>query len=162
MADIPVTTPVEAAWPRGSRGAAGSAPLRPSARRVRVRSAVRCAVGMGVALLLFLWKPLLAAVVAAVSLLLLLVGLLSPLGVYAAVERGLERFAHAVGVAVTWILLTPLYLVLFVPLGLVLRRRSLRLTLGPDSGLSTYWSEPEGGAGERWQGEGADRYRRQF
>lgn len=131
-----------------------------TAAAVRRAAAVRAAIALVVAAVLLWWKPWLAAVAAAVAVLTLLLGLLSPLGAYAALERALERFAHAVGRLVTWILLPPLYYLLFAPAGLLLRRH-LRLTRRPDPEQTTYWRRPES-RGERWQGDGLDRYRRQF
>ena len=131
-----------------------------TAAAVRRAAALRAAIALVVAAVLLWWKPWLAAVAAVVAALTLLLGLLSPLGAYAALEHALERFAHAVGRLVTWILLPPLYYLLFTPAGLLLRRQ-LRLTRRPDAERTTYWRRPES-RGERWQGDGVDRYRRQF
>jgi len=81
----------------------------------------------------------------------------------------LDAFAHFVGTLVTWILMPLLYVVLFVPVGLVLRATGkLRLERRPDDREVTYWRSPRVGesAGDRgagrWQGDGLERYRRQF
>lgn len=143
-----------------------------AAARARRGAALRSLVGLGIAALLLLWKPWLAAVVTVISLLVLALALASPLNLYARFEHGLDRVAHGVGLAMTWILMPILYVLLFLPVGLLLRAAGkLRLTRRPDPGAATYWLSPQGGApapadGEespgRWQGSGLDRYRRQF
>lgn len=127
---------------------------------LRRAAAVRTAVGLVVAAALLPWKPWLAAVAAAVAVLTLLLALVSPLVAYARLEHALARFAHAVGRLFTWLLLPPIYVLLFAPVGLLLRRR-LRLTRRPDPQLESYWQRPPR-PGERWQGDGLERYRRQF
>jgi|GEM_PF-1949330 len=162
---------------------AGSGPDSPTGRQAasqaRRGAALRTLVGLAIAALLLLWKPWLAAVVAVISLLVLALALASPLGLYARFEHALDRLAHGVGLAVTWVLMPILYLVLFLPVGLLLRATGkLRLTRRPDPAATTYWRSPredadgdsdggdsgEGGddASRRWQGAGLDRYRRQF
>lgn len=151
-------------WPwREAAGDARGADRR-SAAAARRGAAVRAAVGLAVAAALAFWKPWLAVVVVAVSLLVLALALVSPLGAYARFEHALGRFAHGVGMAVTWLLMPLLYYLLFLPVGLLLRRGDkLRLTRGPDPAAATYWTAPPGaGRGARWQGDGPQRYRRQF
>lgn len=145
MDDIPSPSPTTA----GGRAAA-----------VRRSAALRAAVGLLIAAALLLWKPWLAAIAAAVALSTLVLALVSPLGGYARLERVLEHFAHAVGRLFTWLLLPPLYVLLVAPVGLLLRRR-LRLRRRPDPGEESYWRRPES-PGRRWQGDGLERYRRQF
>jgi hypothetical protein len=104
-----------------------------------------------VAALLAFWKPLLAAVAATLALALLAVALASPRGLYPRVERGLAAFARAVGLGVTWITLTAVHLLVFLPLGLLLRATGrLRITRSPDPAAATYWrlpDRPRAGAG---------------
>jgi len=139
--------------------ASGAAAARAAARR---RGAVRAGVGLAAALALSFWKPLLGAVVAAVSLLVLVLALVSPLAGYGRLERGIERFAHGVGTAVTWLLMPLLFYLLFFPVGLLLRSTGkLRLTRRPEGGLESYWWRPEA-AQAGWQRGDVARYRRQF
>ncbi len=152
------------AWPWRAASAAGPEAHRRRAAAARRAAAWRAAVGLAVAAALAFWKPWLAVVVAAVSLLVLALALASPLGAYARLEGALARFAHGVGMAVTWLLMPLLYYLLFMPVGVALRAAGkLRLTRRPDPRAATYWTTPPGAdrAG-RWQGEGPDRYRRQF
>jgi hypothetical protein len=121
---------------------------------------VRGVVGLVVAALLALWKPLFAAVVAAIALLLLAIALATP-GAYARIAAGLERFGHWVGRAMTWLLMPLLYYLLFFPVGLVLRTTGkLRVTRRPEPARTTYWDAPE--PGQAWGEGGAASYRRQF
>lgn len=129
-------------------------------RRLRREAVVRAVIGLAIAALLALWKPLFAAVVAAIALVLLAVALAAP-GAYARIAAGLERFGHWVGRAVTWLLMPLLFYLLFLPVGLALRAAGkLRITRGPDPSRATYWDTPE--PGQAWGGGGAASYRRQF
>jgi hypothetical protein len=158
------TTVCHTVWPwrdgGGDRVAADDGAARRTA--ARRRGAVRAAVGLLVAVALAFWKPVLGAVVAAVSLAILLLALTSPLGGYARLERGLERFAHGVGTAVTWLLMPLLFYLLFFPVGLLLRSAgNLRLSRRPERRLESYWWRPEAPRAG-WQGRDVGRYRRQF
>ena len=137
------------------------------ARAARRGAVLRTVIGLLIATALAFWKPWLAIVVVAVSLITLALALASPRGAYARLEHGLQRFAHGVGMTVTWIVMPVLYYLLFLPVGWLLRTRGkLRLSRSPDSALATYWSPPhrpeDAGRDGRWQGAGLDRYRRQF
>lgn len=142
--------------------AAGSGEGTEDERRRRAAAARReglwrAAVGVAAGGLVWLWKPVLGAVVLAVTLALLLIALASPLGAYRAIAVGLRRFGHAVGLAMTWVLMTLIFYLLFFPVGLVLRGLGrLGLTFGAEPGRASYW-EPV--AWERVTGE---TYRRQF
>jgi len=98
-------------------------------------------VGLGAAALLYLfWSPVAAAVVGSIATVLLLLALASPLGLYRRIDGWLARFAHAVGLAVTWLLMPLLYYLVFLPVGLLLRLRGrLRLTRELDPRASSYW-----------------------
>lgn len=152
MPSNPTHQPASAAiwhWRAGSAAA--------PAGRARLRGLARGAVGLAVAALLALWKPVLGAVAAALALLLLAVALASPRGLYPRVERGLAAFARAVGLAVTWITLTLVHVLVFLPLGLLLRTTGrLRITRSPDPDAASYWRPVDR------QGGGAERYERQF
>jgi hypothetical protein len=141
------------------RRAGGGDDARPRAVAAARRQAlVGLLVGLAVAGL-FAWldRPRIAAAVAAIAVLLSLVGLLSPLGLYPRVARFLERFGRFVGVTLTWVLMTLTYAVLFVPVGLLLRATGrLRLQRAYDAARASYW-QPVAGAPPS-----LERYRRQF
>lgn len=134
-------------------------------RRERARRAaaarreglLRAVVGVVAAGLLLLWKPILALVVAAITALLLALALASPLGGYRRVSIAVERFAYAVALTVTWVLMTLLYYLVVLPMGLVLRATGgLRLRRRPDPRQQSYWSPVDQPAAE------LPPYRRQF
>ena len=136
-------------------------PRAHEAAKIRQRALIGGAVGLTVAALVyFLWKkPVPAAVIAAVALLLSLPGLAAPLTAGRAVTRALDRFAHAVGTVVTWVLMTLLYYLLFLPVGLVLRARGkLGITRSFDPRRPSYWNVVE----ERERARTPESYRRQF
>jgi hypothetical protein len=115
------------------------------AAAARKRGALGLVIGLAAAALLYLWKPKLALVVAAVALILGLLALVAPLTLYKKVTRAFDVFAHGVAAAVTWALMTLLYYVLFLPAGLILRsRRKLAITRSFDSSLPTYWTATDG------------------
>jgi hypothetical protein len=125
----------------------------------RKRGAIGLVVGLAVAvgIFYFLHSPRMAAVVAGVSGLLALLALLFPLTLYRQVMRGLDRFAHGVGVAVTWASMTLVYFLLFLPVGLALRAgKKLGITRHFDPAADSYWSQPKERAAT------LDSYRRQF
>jgi hypothetical protein len=108
---------------------------------VRRRGLIQAAVGFAAALALgLLWRPAAGYVVAGVTAILLLIALAFPLTLHQKVQRGLQVFGHAVGMAVTWVLMTLLYLLLFLPVGLVLRATGkLGITTRPDPRAASYW-----------------------
>jgi hypothetical protein len=129
------------------------------AAAARQRGLLGGLIGLSIAALLYFFarKPVPAAVVAAVTLVFTLLALLAPLTAYKAVTRALDRFAYAVGTGVTWVLLTVIYYLFFLPLGLILRSRGkLRVTRGFDAQRSSYWTPLEDRA------RTPESYRRQF
>jgi hypothetical protein len=130
------------------------------AAAARKRGLLGGAIGLAVAaLFFFLFKrPVAAAVIAGVAVLFTLLAVLAPLTAYKAVTRALDRFAHGVGTAVTWVLLTLLYYIFFLPFGLLLRARGkLAITRSFDPRQPSYWTSLE-----RQGARTADSYRRQF
>lgn len=144
------------------RGGKNEEPRRArEAAKIRMRALLGGVIGLAVATLVFflLKKPVAAGVIAAVALLLSLPGLVAPLTAGRSVGRALDRFAHAVGTGVTWILMTVLYYLLFLPAGLVLRARGkLAITRSFDPRRSSYWTSVE----ERERARTPESYRRQF
>lgn len=125
----------------------------------RKRGLIGLGVGLAVAALIyfFLHRPWIALVVAGIAALLALLALASPLKLYRRATRALDVFAYGVGAGVTWVLMTLLYFLLFLPVGLSLRaRRKLGIAKRYDPKLASYWKEPKG------RPETLDAYRRQF
>lgn len=123
----------------------------------RKRGLIGGAVGLLIAAVVYyFWRPGLGYVIAGVSLALTLLALVAP-PAYRKVAGLLDRFGHAVGMTVTWVLMTVLYYILFLPVGLLLRaQKKLAVTQHPDRRLSSYWSSTEG---KPWT---AESYRKQF
>lgn len=161
--NIPAGSSSVAPWPAWRPAPEPAAVAEDAVRRrrhLRRQGAVRAAIGLAIAALLALWKPLFAAVVAAIALVFLVIALAAP-SASARIAAGLERFGYWVGRAVTWLLMPLLYYLLFAPVGLALRAAGkLRLTRGPERARATYWDAPESGQG--WGEGGAASYRRQF
>ncbi len=129
------------------------------ASAARRQGAIGGAIGLtaAAALAFLLHRPGLATVVAAVSLLVALLALAAPLTFYPRLRRVLDRFGHAVGTALTWLLMTVLFYLLFLPVGLVLRAMGkLDFTRFADPALASYWTSTEGRAPT------AESYRKQF
>ncbi len=140
--------------------AAGGPADAPARARLRREAAVRALVGVAVAAALAFWKPVLGGVVGGIALLVLAAGLVAPVAVYARLATALDRFARAVGTAVTWLLMPLLFYGLFLPVGLLLRATGkLAITRGPDPARATYWEAPR--AGHDWTA-GAAAHRKQF
>jgi hypothetical protein len=146
-------------WDWRKTGAAedAGADRRRHVAAARREGLARAAVGVVAGGLIWLWKPVLGTVVLGVTLALLLIALASPRGAYRAIAIGLRRFGHTVGLAVTWVLMTLIFYLLFFPVGLVLRGLGrLGLTFGAELGRASYW-EPVA-----WERITAECYRRQF
>ena len=125
----------------------------------RRKGAIGGVIGLAAAQAVFLFfdRPIAAAVIAGIAVLVMLIALVSPLGLYKTLSRGLDRFAHAVGSAVTWLLMTILYYVVFLPIGGLMRaRRKLAISRGADPRLPSYWISTEG------RERTAESYRKQF
>jgi hypothetical protein len=126
----------------------------------RKRGLLGLVVGLAVAALLHHFRPaagFVAGSVAGIALLFFLLAVAAPLTLYPQVMALLDRFGHLVGTAVTWVLMTVLYFVFFLPVGLLLRAGGkLGITTRPDRGLPSYWSA----ADERQRAPAA--YRKQF
>jgi len=92
-------------------------------RRARSRGVVQAGIGSAIGALLFMLGARVPAWVAwVISGCILGAALLSPGRAYAAIGRLGVRLGEVVGLAMTWILLAPLFYLFFAPFGLLLRR----------------------------------------
>jgi hypothetical protein len=91
----------------------------------------------------------LAAMVTGVATLILFTALLSPGGLFAALERTTAAVAGRIGWALMWGLMVLLFYVFFLPFGLLFRRGTRdRLKRYFDRDAATYWNwEPQKGPG---------------
>jgi uncharacterized membrane protein HdeD (DUF308 family) len=131
-----------AVWdPRGPRD---DRPTRASkARRTAILRAVLAAIAGGA--FLYFDRPLFAYVVWAIGAITFVVGMVSPLGAHAAIDRALGKLGHFVGKVLTWLLLAPFYYLAMTPLG-VLTKRGKRDPLHRrlDAEATTYWKKRKG------------------
>jgi hypothetical protein len=115
---------------------------KPATGRTRVRGVLQASVGLAVAgTLLWLGHATAATVVASVACAIGLAALLSPLGLFAAIERAFTTLGGWIGTALTWILLPFVFYVFFVPFGALFRRGrrdSMQRFFDPDA--TTYWT----------------------
>lgn len=116
-------------------------------------------VGGGVvaALLFWFWSPPMGVVVGTISGIVGVSALLSPHGLYAAIERGLALLGRVTGSWLSWILLGLVFYAVVTPFGLLFRRGkrdAMRRSYEP--GLASYWEPREIGR------SGSDAHTRQF
>jgi putative effector of murein hydrolase LrgA (UPF0299 family) len=147
-------------WRRASAGADDDrSPAAAAAAAARREGAVGAAVGLAVAAALawLLHRPVPARVVAVLSLTVGLLALAAPLTLYPRLRGALDRLGHWVGTGVTWLLMTLLFYLLFVPAGLIMRAMGkLDFTRFADPAVDTYWTPTEGRV------HSAESYRKQF
>ncbi len=152
--NLPELTGEPAALPVGRRGSdraaaviwdwkrEGSTDTAVHTSRLRTRGCLQGAVGLAIAGGIHaLGHPTLALIVAAIGSFTLLSALVSPGGIYASIERGLQVFARRVGQVVGWIVLLPIYFGFFLPFGLLFRRGArdpMRRRFEADVG--SYWN----------------------
>ena len=149
------------AWNWRDRAAGNAAALAREAAANRAKGLIGGAVGLAVAALLYfvLHREKMGSVVAGIAVAFALLAVASPLGAYKGVLKALDRFAHFVGAAVTWVLMTVLFYLVFLPAGLVLRARGrLGISRGADRNLPTYWID----TAERERARTPESYRKQF
>lgn len=147
------------AWSWRDRAGQAERDRAREAAAARIRGVIGGLIGLAVAAAIYYFfrRPVPAGIVAAIAVVLALIALASPLGLHKKVTRVLQRFAHAVGAAVTWVLMTLLYYLVFLPVGAFLRaRRRLGITRAADPSLPTYWKRTEERA------RTPESYRRQF
>lgn len=107
--------------------------------------------------LTYVGHPTLAMVAGGIATMILLLALLSPLGAYAALERGLTTFGRGVGLVVGWLALMPVFVLFFMPFGLLFRRGAKDpMKRQFDAAMTSYWREREPDA------DVLDRRKRQF
>ena len=130
----------------------------PEIRRARRQALLRGGISLALAALLFLvgWR-IVGAIALALGTLTLLAGFLSPQGLHRHLDRLFLGLVALIGRLMTWLVLTPVYLLVFLPYGALFRRgRRDRLLRWYEPEASTYWKEREP-ASDR-----AHRHSRQF
>lgn len=117
------------------------------ASKARKGAVLRGVVGGAAGALFFfaLGRPIFGAVVWSIAGLTTGLGLASPLGAYAALDRVVLGAGKLVGAVLTWLLLTPVYFFFFAPFGWLFRRGQRdRLRRRFERDRETYWDERDG------------------
>src|SRR5262249_7923654 len=128
-------------WRAPAAGArpASAADAGAATRRGLLRGAILATVG---ALVFAFWSRGLGGLALALSALVVVSALVSPTGIYAALERGLEALTRATGLGLTWVFMSLIFFAIVTPFGVLFRRGArdpMRRFYEPDA--STYWSE---------------------
>ena len=134
------------AWSWRDRAAGEAAAREREAAANRRKGVIGALIGLAVAALLYFvfHRPVGAAVVGAIAILIALLALASPLGLYKGLTRALDRFAYFVGSVLTWVLMPVLFYLIFLPMGLLLRARGkLAISKSADPRMATYWKTTE-------------------
>ncbi len=116
------------------------------AARARRIGILRAAVGLAIGGALFLFGAHhLAFVAASLSGVVALLSLLSPLGLYRKLDAFARWSGRVFGTILSWLLLTPVFLLFFVPFGLLSRRGTRdRLARQLDRDAPSYWKKLDG------------------
>jgi hypothetical protein len=131
--------------PDGSAGSfrPGRAAAAAAARREGAIGGA-CGLAAAAALAWLLHRTGLALAVAIASLAVALLAQAAPLTLYRRLRGALDRFGRWVGTGVTWVLMTLLFYLLFLPAGLVMRAAGkLSFARFADPGLDSYWTSTE-------------------
>jgi len=113
----------------------------PTASSLRLKALLQSFVGLTVGSLLFLYvSETIGMIAIGLASVILLSGLLSPLGLYSAIQRLFEATGRWVGQAMTWIIMVPLFYLFFAPFGFLMRRgRRDQLKCFYEPEASSYW-----------------------
>jgi hypothetical protein len=117
-------------------------PPRPPTGPVRLRGAIQAGVGLAVAgTLAWFGYRTPAIVVGCVAGTIGLAALLSPLGLFAAIEHAFSVLAGWIGTGLTWLLLPLIFYVFFVPFSALFRRgRRDAMRRFFDRDAASYWT----------------------
>ena len=131
--------------PAATRTALRKAAIGPA----RLRGTLQASAGLAVAGLLAWWGNRTAAtVVGSVATFVLLSALLSPLGLFTAIERAFLVLGRWIGQGLTWTLLPVIFYTFFVPFSVLFRRgRRDSMKRFFDAEAATYWSSRASGTG---------------
>lgn len=120
-----------------------------STARSRAVGSLQAGLGVTVGLLSYLyWSQALAYFIFGVAGIILLSALVSPTGLYAAIQRMFEALGSALGRAITFVLMNALFYGFFLPFGKLFRRgRRDRMQRWFEADAPTYWEvRPQGEA----------------
>ncbi len=108
---------------------------------LRKAGLTRSAIGLVAAAVLYaLSLHVVAAIAGTIALVTGALALASPQHGYKALHGWMDRFAVGVGTVVTWLVMVPIFALVFMPFGMLFRRGERDpLKRAWDRGLSTYW-----------------------
>ena len=111
-------------------------------RSARVHGTVQALIGAAIGGLVYWMLSGTVAIIAwCIAFVVALAAWLSPVGVYAAIQRGIHVVAHAVGRILTVVLMAPIYFLFFLPFRVLLRtgpRDRMKRTF-PDVRMDSFW-----------------------
>jgi hypothetical protein len=124
----------------------------------RRQGAVHSFIGLVIAGILFvLGQRTLAMIAGSLATLSFLLAMISPAGLYTRLRHGVAQLGVWIGIALSWILLVPLFYLFFLPFGLLLRRGARdSMERNLDSTAMSYWKKRKEVTGVR------SGYERQF
>lgn len=113
----------------------------PTPSSLRLKAVLQSAVGFAVGTLMLLFVSRTIGMIAlGLASVILLAGLLSPQGLYVAIQRMFEATGRLVGQGMTWIIMVPLFYLFFAPFGLLMRRgRRDQLKCFYEPETDSYW-----------------------
>ena len=113
---------------------------------IRIRGTAQALVGATAGGLIFRFvSPTVGTIVLMISGVILASALLSPKGLFSAIERLFVSLGVGIGRVFTWILLPAIFYLVFLPFGVLFRRGrrdSMKRFYEPDA--DTYWSRRDG------------------
>ncbi|MDQ3035266.1 MAG: hypothetical protein M3Y87_22860 [Myxococcota bacterium] len=128
-----------AIWSWRDRDALERARLK-ALRRGGVLRAVVAVIAASV--LAFFERPIMASIAIGIGLLTLVLALVSPGGAYASLSRGVDRVGALIGAILTYVLLTPVFFLFFLPFGMLMRRGARdRLRRRFERERASYWTK---------------------
>jgi hypothetical protein len=109
----------------------------------RRQGAVHSFIGLVIAAILFvLGQRTLAMIAGSLATLSFLLAMISPAGLYTRLRSGVAQLGVWIGIALSWILLVPLFYLFFLPFGLLLRRGARdSMERNLDSTAMSYWKK---------------------
>jgi hypothetical protein len=126
-------------WHWRERPGSGSREQSPS--KARIMGSVQGLVGASVATAIYLlWSQTIGMVVFCISAIILFTALVSPNGLYRAIQGLFAALGNFTGRVLTWLTLVPLFYLFFLPFGLLMRRGRrdrMKRFLEPDE--ESYW-----------------------
>jgi hypothetical protein len=128
-----------AIWAWRDRDAGERARLAKLRRSGVIRAVV---AGIAAGVLFALDRPIVASIAVGIGTLTLVLALASPGGAYAALSRVVDRLGALIGALLTWVLLTPVFFLFFVPFGMLMRRGARdRLRRRFERERASYWTK---------------------